>query len=251
VNGHWQIDLIDFQKYRERGYNWILTVVDVFSKYLWARPLKHKSAEEVKEALSDIFKERRPIVLQSDNGTEFRNKVLTDYLHLWGITQVFSKSYTPTTQGLVERYNQTLKHKIYNGFLRNKNKKWLDDLPSYVENINNSKQSTIKETPYEVQKKDTPELHALVEQRLIARNRKKTERAPVFRVGDTVRINLPRGRNTFDKRLIKWSREIYPVQKVIDIKATEPWSNKRYIVNGQTYSGFQLQYVNVEKLVRL
>jgi len=33
-------------------------VVDVFSKYLWARPLKKKSAEEVKEAFSHIFKAR-------------------------------------------------------------------------------------------------------------------------------------------------------------------------------------------------
>jgi len=65
VNGHWQVDLINFQKYNERGFKWILTVVDVFSKYLWAGSLKNKSAEEVKEAFSHIFKERRPIVLQA------------------------------------------------------------------------------------------------------------------------------------------------------------------------------------------
>jgi len=74
-----------------RGFKWILTVVDVFSKYLWAQPLKNKSAEEVKEAFSHIFKERRPIVLQTDNGKEFKNTVSANYLHLWGITQVFSK----------------------------------------------------------------------------------------------------------------------------------------------------------------
>jgi len=68
VNGHWQADLIDFQKYNERGFKWILAVVDVFSKYLWARPLKNKSAEEVKEDFSCIFRERRPIVLKTGNG---------------------------------------------------------------------------------------------------------------------------------------------------------------------------------------
>jgi len=52
------MDLIDFQKYNERGYKWILTTVDVFIKYLWARPLNNKTAEEVKEALSKIFKDR-------------------------------------------------------------------------------------------------------------------------------------------------------------------------------------------------
>jgi len=83
VNGHWQMDLIDFQKYNERGYKWILTIVDVFSKYLWVWPLTNKTAEEVKEALSHIFQERRPITLQSYNGSEFKNKVISEYLHLW------------------------------------------------------------------------------------------------------------------------------------------------------------------------
>jgi len=48
--------------------------------------------------------------------------------------------------------------------------------------------------------------------------------------------------------MIKWLKEIYPVQKIIKIKDTEPWSNECYIVNGKIYSGFQLQYVNVDKL---
>jgi len=162
----------------ERGFKWILTMVDVFSKYIWARPFKNKSAEEVKETFSHIFKERRPIVLQTDNGKEFKNTVLADYLHRWGITQVFSKAYTPTTQGMVEQYNQTLKHKIFNGFLQNKNKKWVDDLASYVENINTAKQSVTNEAPLDTQKSITTELQAKIEQRLIERNERKTEKAP-------------------------------------------------------------------------
>jgi len=172
VNGHWQVDLINFQKYNEREYKWILAVVDVFSKYLWAWPLKNKSAEEVKEAFSCIFRERRPIVLQTDNGKEFKNAILADYLRLWGITHVFSKAYTPTTQGIVEQYNQTLKHKIFNGFLGNKNKKWVDDLASYVENINTAKQSVTKEAPLDIQKGITPGLQAKVEQILTEKQEK-------------------------------------------------------------------------------
>jgi len=133
-----------------------------------------------KSFLSYIQRERRPIVLQTGNGKEFKNTVLAHYLRLWGITHVFSKAYTPTTQGMVERYNQTLKHKIFNGFLQNKNKKWLDDLASYVENINTAKQSVTKEAPLDIQRSSTPELQAKFEQRLIERNERKTEKAPVF-----------------------------------------------------------------------
>jgi len=84
-----------------------------------------------------------------------------------------------------------------------------------------------------------------------SKREKRERQRPVFQVGETVRINLPQGKNKFDKRLIKWSKEIFPVQKVIEAKPTEPWSNKRYIVNGHMYSGFQLQYVNMNKLVQM
>jgi len=50
----------------------------------------------------------------------------------------------------------------------------------------------------------------LVESRLIERDKKKTEQGPKFRVGDAVQINLPQGRNTFDKNILKWSKEKYP-----------------------------------------
>jgi len=74
-----------------------------------------------------------------------------------GYNTCFLKAYTPTTQGMVEQYNQTLKHRIFNGFLQNKNKKWVDDLASYVENINTAKQSVTKEAPLDIQKSITPE----------------------------------------------------------------------------------------------
>jgi len=94
-----------------------------------------------------------------------------------------------------------LKHKIFNGFLRNKNKKGEDDIASYVENSNTAKQSVTKEAPIDIQESITPELQAKVEQRLTERNKRKTEKAPVFQVGDTLRIiNLLQGKNTFDKR---------------------------------------------------
>jgi len=82
-----------------------------------ARALKHKTGLDVKIGLSSIFLERRPLILQSDNGGEFRNEVVRSLLAQYHIKQVFSKAYTPTTQGLVERFNQTLKAKIYNGFM--------------------------------------------------------------------------------------------------------------------------------------
>jgi len=64
---------------------------------------------------------------------------------------------------MVEQYNQTLKHKIFNSFLQNKNKKWLVGLASYGENINTTKQSATKEAPIEIKKDIAPELQDKVD----------------------------------------------------------------------------------------
>ncbi|KAF9761541.1 SCAN domain-containing protein 3 [Nosema granulosis] len=75
-----QIDLIDMKQYKEANgqYVWILTVIDVYSKFAWAFPLVTKSAKEVVETLEDLFLMiGPPLILQSDNGKEFVNKEMT------------------------------------------------------------------------------------------------------------------------------------------------------------------------------
>lgn len=254
LNGHWQMDLVDMSRYTDQGYKWIFVVVDVFSRYVWARALKTKEGVSVRNALSDVFQERRPIILQSDNGKEFKNSEVKTLLNLFHITQVFSKSYTPTTQGLVERFNGSLKNKIFNGFLRNGNKRWVQDLPAYVENLNSSVQSTIQEKPDKVQE-NKQEINDKVEDRLIERNIQQTKRAPKFNYGDHVRIAtsaLHQARkNKFHKGLLKWTREIYRIDKVIRVNPDQPWDNERYIVNRSLYNGYQLQKVNVATLQRM
>ena len=55
--------------------------MDLFSRYAWALPLKSKSAQDVLTALKKIFAERRPSELfQTDEGKEFFNKPVGDYL---------------------------------------------------------------------------------------------------------------------------------------------------------------------------
>ena len=52
----WSADLMDMMKFKQYddGYSYILMVIDVFSKYLWMRPLKTKTGESVKSALANI-----------------------------------------------------------------------------------------------------------------------------------------------------------------------------------------------------
>ena len=62
-----------FSKYN-KGVKYLLTVVDIFSKYGRMIPLKNKTGTEVASALQKIFKERKPEKLWVDKGKEFYNK---------------------------------------------------------------------------------------------------------------------------------------------------------------------------------
>ena len=78
----WQADLIDLQGYVKynKGYKYVLVVIDTFSKYAWAVPLKTKTKCEVKLAMEDIFKNNGvPKNIQTDLGKEFYNN---EFKHL-------------------------------------------------------------------------------------------------------------------------------------------------------------------------
>ena len=78
--------------------------IDTFTHKLFAKPLRNKTAENVGEAIQNIFDENNinPKVIQTDNGTEF-NDIPTNAKH------IKSNSYTPQNQAIVERANQTIK----------------------------------------------------------------------------------------------------------------------------------------------
>ncbi|RWS18941.1 hypothetical protein B4U80_00593, partial [Leptotrombidium deliense] len=68
IDEQWQADLVDMQQFQSEnnGNKYILTVIDVFSKYAWAEPVKNKSSANVVKAFTKIFKDRIPFYLQTD-----------------------------------------------------------------------------------------------------------------------------------------------------------------------------------------
>ena len=85
----WQADLVDMSNLK--NYNddntFILTVIDVFSRFAYAKIIKNKSAQAVVKAFDEIFKEskRKPLNLMTDKGNEFINKSLKKFFLPLGI----------------------------------------------------------------------------------------------------------------------------------------------------------------------
>ena len=62
INNIWAADLIDMQEFSNdnNGIKYLLTVIDIFSKFVWIIPLKRKTGQEVANAFSRILMEQRP-----------------------------------------------------------------------------------------------------------------------------------------------------------------------------------------------
>jgi len=114
INSRCQIGLIDMQAQSDGEYKFILVYQDPLTKYVLLRPLKYKRAEDVAYVLLDIFTTfGAPSILQSDNGREFANKVVTEICAMWPeLRIVHSKPRHSQSQGLVEQANQNIENML-------------------------------------------------------------------------------------------------------------------------------------------
>lgn len=144
---HLQIDLASFPVSSE-GHHFCLVCVDVFTGFLVLRALKQKTADAVARALWDIFTTIGvPRVLQSDNGTEFKNEILSALTRLEGIEHRFIAPYNPRADGKVERSVKTVKDTV-NKLMQGATCYWHLHVPFVQYAYNNKVQSLTGSTPF-------------------------------------------------------------------------------------------------------
>jgi hypothetical protein len=157
IDDTWQIDLIDMIKHKDlnNGYAYILTCIDVFSKYGWAVPIKTKEAVSALDAMKKILNQKRkPKKIHSDKGTEFVNALVQKYLVENKIK--FYTTESDTKACVVERFNRTLKNKIWRHFAAKKSETkndyfiYIDVLQKLVNSYNSSYHRSIKMAPVNV-----------------------------------------------------------------------------------------------------
>ena len=129
------------------GIKYLLTVMDIFSKFVWIVPLKRKTGQEVTNAFSRILKGRRPIEIWVDGGSEFYNKDVRKQVELYS-TENEEKSC------VIERFNRTINEKMFKYFSANNRRKFVDVLDLLVDQYNNSIHSSTKMTPNEASRKE-------------------------------------------------------------------------------------------------
>lgn len=94
----------------KKGNEYLLTIMDVTTRFPEAVPLRNIKAKTIVEVLLQFFcRVGLPRELQSDRGSNFTSGVFQEVMSELGIVQVASSAYHPQSQGAIERYHQTLK----------------------------------------------------------------------------------------------------------------------------------------------
>ena len=227
INDLWHADLLDVSNIatKNREYKFILTCIDVFSKVAYARGCKTKSARDVAEAFLNVLKtnqedlekmfaeEDRPVPrlenLCTDEGKEFWNSVFAKLMQEWKINHYHT--YSKQKAVVVERWNGTLRRRLWKKFTEHNTHNWIDSLlADAVEEYNNAKHSTIGMSPYQAW---------LREEEVLERHKKRwgqkrtTAKKKDLQEGSLVRISRAKG--IFEKGAnTNWSEELFKISKV-------------------------------------
>lgn len=216
IDHQWQADLIDVQKLKKHndGYTFLLTCIDVFSKYAWVVPLKNKTGASLTAAFEVIFNSdgRKPLKLQTDKGSEFTNRVFQHFLkkHQVGF---FVTENEDIKAAIAERFNRTLKEKLWRYFTRSSTLRYVDVLPQIVNSYNHSYHRSIRRAPVEVRDENSEE----VWQMLYGRQERKSQSKAQLKAGDRVRIS--KARRSFKKGYLPgWTQELFTVSRVLNTR---------------------------------
>ena len=203
-----QIDLMDMKKENPEwndDIRYILVIIDVYTRFLWAIPVKKKEGALVVGAVREWMKKlpHVPNFITSDNGTEFVNRNMSalrrdkKFVH---IKPEFKGDKYLTS--VVERSIRTLRNYLKRYRTGFRTKGWTHILDDVVENYNDTWHRSIKMTPVEAREGRNLRLG-------FDRKRKKNE----FNVGDRVRLLIKR--DVFDKGdKERYSKQVYEVERV-------------------------------------
>ena len=212
IDDIWSLDILDLKDYgpeNNRGYRYVLVIIDNFSKFGWTIPLKNKNAQTIKDSFENILisSKRKPNLIETDRGKEFYNNIFQDFLNKNNI-KLYSRN---SSFGAVfaERFNRTIRDLLKKIVFEQGDAKWIDILPTITKQYNNKVHSSTKLTPIQASLKKN---EGFVYKNLLD---KRNKIKPKYEKGDLVRTaDL---KKTFSKGdTTNWSYKLYKITEIIN-----------------------------------
>ena len=216
INEQWEADLVDLKELEKfnDNFKYILTVIDSFSKYAYAVALKSKTGNSLASAFKEIFKNKICFKLRTDRGTEFLNTNVQSLFKKHNIIN-FTSQNDSVKCAIVERFNRTLKSKMFKYFTAFGTRRYIDILDKLLRSYNNSIHRTIKMKPIAVNKNNELQVFKNIYGGVSMRQLIKNVKAPTLKIGQKVRKKYNIG--PLEKGYYpNWSDHIYTVDKSIN-----------------------------------
>ena len=185
-----------------KGFRFLLCVIDIFGKYTWVVPLKDKKGVSIIDAFQKILdnSNRKPNKIFVDKGSEFYSNSFKNWLKYNDI-----EMYSIHIEGksvVAERFIRTLKTKIYKYMTSVSKNVYIDKLDDIVGEYNNTYHRTIMMKPIDV--KDNT---------YIDFKKEVNDKDLKFKVGDRLRIS--KYKNIFAKGYTpNCSEEVFVISKI-------------------------------------
>ena len=212
IDDTWSLDILDLKDYdpeNNRGYRYVLVIIDNFLKFGWNIPLKNKNAQTIKDSFENILKSSKPKpnLIESDRAKEFYNNIFQDFLNKNNF-KLYSRN---SSYGAVfaERFNRTIRDLLKRPVFEKSDGNWIDVLPKITKQYNNKVHSSTKLTPIQasLQKNEGYVYNNLLDKR------KKVKQK--FQINDVVRTaDL---KKTFSKGdTTNWSYKLYKITEIFN-----------------------------------
>lgn len=210
IDGLWQADLSDMTRLNKSNDNnkFILVIIDTFSRKAYSKLLKTKSGQEVSKAFKSVIVDNNvfPKDLLTDKGKEFYNSFFKDMLAEYKINH-YSSNNQEIKASMVERFQRTLKSKIFRYITHSNSNRYCDILQDIILSYNNSTHRAHNMKPNDVDYNNQEE----VWQRLYNQEDPNLTKYK-FKVDDKVRIS--KYSTVFSKNYLPlWTQEIFTISK--------------------------------------
>lgn len=249
IDEEFQADLVDLREFKKvnSGYAYLLTVIDVLSKFAFAVPLKTKTKEEVANALESVLKIRVPVKIRTDAGTEFLNKNVKQLLLRYKVYH--SVAVNPAIKcSVIERFNRTLKDKMFKYFTKTGKRRYIGVLDDLLISYNSAEHSSIKLRPVDVTRKNQNQAFENLYKKQSMRNMLKPPAIKaLLKIGNKVRLKYILG--AFERGYYpNWTDEVFVIHKIIPSfpKTIYKIANHLGVVEAQRYYADDLQAIKDE-----
>lgn len=218
ISDLFQADLVEMIPYAPEndGFKYILTCINCFSKVAFCVPLKSKTSTEVAHQMENSIllklpKHLYPKHIQTDQGKEFYGTPFLNLMKKYKIKHY--STYSNMKAAIVERFNRTLKNKMWIELNVQGSYRWVDILSNLVSDYNNTKHRTIGMRPNDVNEKN----QHLIAMRL-NKVKKNITKPPKFKKDQLVRVS--KLKHVFEKGYkVNWSYELF---KIVSYSSTYP-----------------------------